>query len=106
MPRGRDFHLEPRSGLSIGNIGFLISNAKAQMSNEILMSNVKSYKDCPLSTVKIKDQSRKHKISETRKKELSIISEFKTVKSINALMIFYQHLFNILISCFLSFPFS
>ncbi len=33
-PKGRGLHLHPKRGLPIGNIGFLISNAKAQMSNE------------------------------------------------------------------------
>jgi hypothetical protein len=32
--KGRDLHLHPKRGLPIGNIGFLISNAKAQMSKE------------------------------------------------------------------------
>jgi hypothetical protein len=32
--KGRGLHLPPKMGLSIENIGFLISNAKAQMSNE------------------------------------------------------------------------
>jgi hypothetical protein len=74
--------LDPKRGLPVGNIGFLISNAKAstvaspllvvrlwrdrQMSNEIPMSNVKSDRGCPPSTVKIKEQSRKHPPSLTR----------------------------------------
>jgi hypothetical protein len=41
MPRVCGLHLLPKKGLPIGNSGFLISNAKAQMSNEIPMSKKK-----------------------------------------------------------------
>jgi hypothetical protein len=33
-PRGRGFDLPPKRGLPLHDMGYLISNAKAQMSNE------------------------------------------------------------------------